>query len=100
MSDLLVINLFTGAGGLDGGLEAAGFRVVVAVELDPVRIKTLRLNKPRWRIIPMKIEHVGTKELLSEAGLSAGEVALVTAGSPCQPFSKSRLWRGHRPDDP
>jgi len=100
MPELPVISLFTGAGGLDGGLEAAGFRVVVAIEPDPTRIRTIKLNKPRWPVIPEKIEGVSTEELLSVAGLNRGEAALVTAGSPCQPFSKSVLWCGRKPDDP
>jgi len=100
MSPLPLISLFTGAGGLDGGLEAVGFKVKVAVEPDPVRVKTLSLNKSRWRIIPTRIEELDTEEILSEAGLARGEAALVTAGSPCQPFSKSALWRGKRGNDP
>jgi len=100
MSDLPIISLFTGGGGLDGGLEAVGFKVRVAVEPDPTRVKTIKLNKPRWRVVPKRIERVSTEELLSIADLKVGEAALVTAGSPCQPFSKSALWRGVRSDDP
>jgi len=100
MSGLPVVSLFTGAGGLDGGLELAGFSVKVAVEPDPIRIKTLQLNKPHWKILGSKVQALTTEDILSEASLSVREPALVIGGSPCQPFSKSALWRGKSRDDP
>ena len=39
-----VISLYTGAGGLDYGLEAAGFETSVAVEMDRDCVTTL--NRP------------------------------------------------------
>jgi len=100
MSRPPVVSLFTGAGGLDGGLELAGFSVKVAVEVDPIRVETLRLNKPHWKILQCKIEELTTEDILSAASLTVKEPALVVGGSPCQPFSKSVLWKGKRRDDP
>ncbi len=34
--DIVVVDLFAGAGGLSLGLEAAGFKVAVAVEKDAI----------------------------------------------------------------
>lgn len=41
----ILISLFAGAGGLDIGLEDAGFKTVVANELEPHACETLRANK-------------------------------------------------------
>ena len=45
-----VLSLFTGAGGLDLGLEAAGFKPVLCVEVDEDSRATLKQNRPGWRL--------------------------------------------------
>lgn len=45
MSDYNLISLFTGAGGLDIGLEDSGFETLVANELEPQACETLRKNR-------------------------------------------------------
>ncbi|WP_242352144.1 MULTISPECIES: DNA cytosine methyltransferase [unclassified Anaeromyxobacter] len=87
-----VISLFSGAGGLDYGLEAAGFDTAVALELDHACCETLRANR-RWPIIERDVFDVPTNELLATAGLRTGEADLLVGGPPCQPFSKSGYWR-------
>lgn len=97
-----VISLFSGAGGLDYGLEAAGFDVAVALELDHDCCETLRANRP-WDVIEKNVFDLDDGELLTTAGLKEGEADLLVGGPPCQPFSKSGYWaRGDalRLDDP
>jgi len=97
-----VISLFSGAGGLDYGLEAAGFETAVALELDHDCCETLRHNR-RWPVIERDVFDVPTAELLETAVLKPGEADLLVGGPPCQPFSKSGYWsRGDalRLDDP
>ena len=89
---LNAISLYTGVGGLDFGFEAAGFRTVVGVELDPVACRTIRRNRPEWSLIERDIHDVGSAEILSVAGLQAGEADVLIGGPPCQPFSKSSYW--------
>jgi DNA (cytosine-5)-methyltransferase 1 len=77
MSQPSVISLFTGAGGLDLGLEAAGFETRVAVEFDATCAQTLRHNRP-WNVIEEDIHGVTNKQLLKVAGLKEGETVVVT----------------------
>lgn len=86
-----LISLYTGAGGMDYGLEAAGFETAAAVELDHDCCETLRANR-RWPVIERSIFDVPTAELLEAGELKRGEVDLVVGGPPCQPFSKSGYW--------
>lgn len=95
MGDKRAISLFTGAGGLDIGLEAAGFRSTICVENDPAARSTLRKNRQDWRLMPKDESDILTtdpKTILYYSGLKPGEPELVVGGPPCQPFSKARLW--------
>lgn len=91
------ISLFSGAFGLDLGLEQAGFHTVSVVEKDRDATKTIALNRPYLSesAVPREIEKVSSQNLLEEGGrildigrvIRPGEVDLVTGGPPCQPFS-------------
>jgi DNA (cytosine-5)-methyltransferase 1 len=97
-----VISLYTGAGGLDYGFEAAGFDTAVAVEMNHESCETLRANRP-WRIIERDILQVPSAEILKVGGIKKGEAAILIGGPPCQPFSKAGYWsKGDalRLDDP
>ncbi len=88
-----VISLFSGALGLDLGLEGAGFRLAVAVECNRFAAATIRKNRPRLPLIQQHIEKVKTADILEKAGLKVGEAAVVTGGPSCQPFSTVGLRR-------
>lgn len=97
-----VVSLFTGAGGLDLGLEESGFHTAVCVEYDADCRETLRFNRPEWKLfeegiivekgriktrIPGDVRDIKVDELLKFAKLQKGKVSLVVGGAPCQPFS-------------
>lgn len=99
MSDVPVISLFSGAGGMDLGVEDAGGDIRVFVEADADSYNTLSLNTrffPSAQGINRRIEHLTTEEILNTAGLHRGEAALLVGGPPCQPFSKSGYWLKER----
>lgn len=82
-----VISLFSGAMGLDLGLEESGFKVVVAVECNKSAAETIRTNRPDIKLIEKRIERVKSKDILAAAGLTVGEPTLVVGGPSCQSFS-------------
>jgi DNA (cytosine-5)-methyltransferase 1 len=92
------VSLFSGCGGLDLGLERAGFEVVFASDLDPYCAASYALNFPK---VPFHLGTAGdlTKELLAKVskGATLGEVDLLAGGPPCPPFSKSRFYRTEKP---
>ncbi|WP_316195545.1 MULTISPECIES: DNA cytosine methyltransferase [unclassified Bradyrhizobium] len=91
MKKFTVISLYTGAGGLDYGFEAAGFRTAVAVEMDERCVETIRLNR-RWPVVQGDINLISTEAILAKAKLRCGEADALIGGPPCQPFSKSGFW--------
>jgi DNA (cytosine-5)-methyltransferase 1 len=86
-----VISLFSGAGGLDFGVEAAGFQVAVSTDMDHDSCETLRRCGSR-PVIERDIFELPTAELLARGGVKAGELDLLIGGPPCQPFSKASYW--------
>lgn len=97
-----LISLYTGAGGLDLGFEAAGFETAVAVEMDPEAVQTLRHNRD-WPVLDRDIATVSSREILAAGSLKVGEADALIGGPPCQPFSKSGYWASGdtlRLDDP
>ena len=89
---LRAISLYTGIGGLDFGMEAAGIQTAVAVEFDKAACAAVRLNRPKWKLIEGDIHDVTSEQILDRAGLKVGEADLLMGGPPCQPFSKSGYW--------
>ena len=90
---LVMLSLYTGAGGLDLGLEAAGFASALCVELDDDARATLRQNRPNWKLAsPGDIYKMEPAEILAQAEVQEGDIALLAAGPPCQPYSKSAFW--------
>ena len=90
---LLCLSAFTGIGGLDLGLERAGFSIIGAVENDPAARRSLSLNRPRVPYLrPHDIDEVARTYLPRDLGIEESELALLAAGPPCQPFSKAAQW--------
>ena len=87
------ISLFSGAMGLDLGIEKAGFKIRVCVEKDKWAAQTIRANTS-IPVIERDINDVPTDEILAAAGIGRQDVTLVIGGPPCQAFSTAGKQKG------
>lgn len=81
------ISIFSGAMGLDLGVEKAGFEIKACVELNKYACMTIRENKPHLPLIEGDVSAIEGKALLDLAGVKDGELTLLFGGPPCQSFS-------------
>lgn len=80
-----VISLFSGAMGLDIGLQQVGLDVVIGQDFDPFCVETMKANG--HNVLGGDIREIKPEQLLEKAGLKVGEPFLICGGPPCQPFS-------------
>ena len=92
-----VFDGFCGCGGLSNGfLQAGGFRIVAACEMNPHAARTYRLNHPGTDVIVGDIRDDRTKGAI-RAAFAVEPCDVIVAGIPCQAYTKSK----HRdPNDP
>lgn len=90
--DVPFVSFFTGCGGMDLGFEAAGYRHLAAFEINELFCKTLRHNRPEWRIFGPPT-HSGDVSKFDEVANVLGRIintpfdGVFAGGPPCQPFS-------------
>lgn len=85
--NLTSIELFAGAGGLALGIEKAGFDTLGLIEFDKDAADTLKLNRPKWRVIYDDIANISCLDLEAYFSIKKGELDLLSGGAPCQAFS-------------
>ena len=81
------ISLFSGAMGLDIGLEAAGFQAAGCLELDKKACATIRTNRPELPLISDDIRNWTGDKLLEFFKTNRNEIAFIAGGPPCPSFS-------------
>lgn len=83
-----LIDLFCGCGGVTQGFKNKGFRVLGAVEWDPITAKTYSANHPEVSMYVQDIREVDPVEMLAECNIDRGELTVLSTCAPCQPFSR------------
>lgn len=83
----IALSFFSGAMGLDLGLERAGFEVILTSEIDKACKLTIKQNRPDVAIIG-DVRDYSAQQVKDAAGLQPGdEIDLIAGGPPCQAFS-------------
>jgi DNA (cytosine-5)-methyltransferase 1 len=93
--DLLALSLFTGAGGLDIGIERSErWKTVAFVDSDPDFCRTLEVNHEAGRlgvddsmVLEEDLAGFDFAKLRRKLGLKKGQLDLLLGGPPCQSFS-------------
>ena len=86
------VSFFTGCGGMDIGFEAVGFDHIAGFEINEVFCRTLRSNRPQWRVFGPP-SHCGDVSKLRDCEDALAPLiphpfdGVFVGGPPCQPFS-------------
>jgi len=92
------ISLFSGAMGLDLGLEKSGYwECIFCLDNDKDAVKTIKMNRPKLPVYQDSIENFTGSTIRKDSGLSQNEdIPLVVGGPPCQSFSVFGKRKGIR----
>ncbi len=82
------VEICAGAGGQSIGLEHAGFKHEVLVEINAACCNTLRLNRPDWSVME--------SDVCAFSGERFKGIDLLAGGVPCPPFSKAGKQLGKK----
>jgi DNA (cytosine-5)-methyltransferase 1 len=88
-----LVSVFSGAGGLDLGLESAGFEHLGLIENCALCRASLSLNRKAWPHLEWNDVHEASRKCQSSClGLERGDLDLLAGAPPCQPFSTAAQW--------
>jgi DNA (cytosine-5)-methyltransferase 1 len=94
LPELVALSFFSGAMGLDIGMEKAGIKALLACEFDKSCRMTIQQNRPDIALIG-DINRYSATDVLRMAKIPKGrDVDVIFGGPPCQAFSTAGSRRG------
>jgi DNA (cytosine-5)-methyltransferase 1 len=84
-NEYTVVSLFSGAMGLDLGLEHAGIHPTLAIEIDDLCCATIRRNRPSVDVWQADVAKLDGQAILNRHK-NPKEIFLMVGGPPCQSF--------------
>lgn len=93
---LRAVDLFSGSGAVTTALTRSRFKVIAAVDNDPVACATYRANHPEVLLVESDIREVYPCAIAKERK-EARNIDLLVVCAPCQPFSSQNRKRGADP---
>jgi len=90
----IALSFFSGAMGLDLGIEKAGIDVRLACEYDRFCLKTIARNKPELPVLNDITKYSGADVLAAARIPKSRQVDLIFGGPPCQAFSTAGKRNG------
>jgi DNA (cytosine-5)-methyltransferase 1 len=97
MGKPVALSFFSGAMGLDIGLENSGFNIKLACEIDKHCQDTIRLNHSNLPLIG-DVREYNAEQVREISGTVDQDIDLVVGGPPCQAFSTAGKRRGLNDD--
>jgi DNA (cytosine-5)-methyltransferase 1 len=96
LPDIKALSFFSGAMGLDQGLEKAGIHVLLACEMDKACRRTIAANRPDIALLG-DVWKYSAADIRLAAGLSSSDdIDVIVGGPPCQAFSTAGARRGFK----
>lgn len=87
MKERILVDLFSGAGGLSCGLKHAGFIPTLSNEINPVYANTYKKNHQESDVIVGDIREVTELVIKQKLHVHEDHIDLIAGGPPCQGFS-------------
>lgn len=87
MSKPVVVDYFSGPGGLAEGFSQAGFETLMGIDFDENSAETFKKNHPEAKYIRADISELDPKDVLDELDYGENEIDVIVGGPPCQGFS-------------
>ena len=96
MRGILVVDLFSGAGGFSRGFKDCGFSTVLAVDNDDACGRSYKLNFPEALVLVEDVRDISGKDILYMLGTKPH---IIIGSPPCEPFTGANPKREAEPLD-